>query len=265
MLPISRLRRESLILGLCFFLGACNAIPSQPNSGTGLAIQTSSIAASSSASSLAAAQISSLMHAWTCGNDWVDDRDGALYPTVRFGERCWMANNMNIGTMTAGEESQGTSCSSIKKHCYANSEENCETYGGLYQWDQAMCGSASGRAQGICPAGWHVPAHDEWTTLERAVCASGTCETDFPYDASATGWRGTNEGSLLKSGGFTGLLAGYRDTQGAFGYLAQYGNFWTSSQSDARAWFRDLGLNETTIGRNTENTLLGFSVRCVKD
>ncbi|PIU75308.1 MAG: hypothetical protein COS76_01505, partial [Candidatus Portnoybacteria bacterium CG06_land_8_20_14_3_00_39_12] len=38
--------------------------------------------------------------------------------------------------------------------------------GGLYQWNQAMCGSTTEGAQGICPAGWHIATDAEWCTLE---------------------------------------------------------------------------------------------------
>lgn len=206
--------------------------------------------------------------AWTCGNDWVDDRGDARYATTRVGTQCWMAEQMNIGVMISSGENQGTSCASVQKYCYQNSEEQCAIYGGLYQWSQAMCDSVAPGARGICPAGWHIPTHDEWTTLERSVCDSATCGTDFPYDAVTTGWRGTDESVRLKPGGtsgFNGALGGYRDLRGAFGYLGMYGNFWASSQSGANAWFRDLASAKDTIGRNVENPLLGFSVRCLKN
>lgn len=208
---------------------------------------------------------------WTCGNAWVDSRDSKSYATVLITGQCWMAQNMNVGTLTAGANNQGTSCPSaaeIEKYCYADSEANCTTYGGLYQWDQAMCGSATAGAQGICPVGWHIPTHDEWTTLERAVCDSGTCATDFPFDTSTTGWRGTNEGSSLKTGGdsgFAGLLAGIRNTDGSFDYLTTNGNFWASLQSGANAWGRYLSSGSATVYRNTGGKLYGFSVRCLKD
>ena len=208
---------------------------------------------------------------WTCGSAWVDSRDSKSYATVLISGQCWMAQNMNVGTLTAGAGNQGASCPSaaeIEKYCYSDNEANCTTYGGLYQWDQAMCGSATAGAQGICPVGWHIPTHDEYTTLERAVCDSGTCATDFPLDTSTTGWRGTNEGTSLKTGGtsgFNGLLAGYRNTNGSFYNLTTYGYFWTSLQSGANAWGRDLGSGDATVGRVADDELYGFSVRCLKD
>jgi uncharacterized protein (TIGR02145 family) len=205
---------------------------------------------------------------WTCGSAWVDSRDSKSYSTVLISGQCWMAQNMNVGTLTAGAGNQGSTCASIQKYCYSDNEANCTTYGGLYQWDQAMCGSATAGAQGICPVGWHIPTHDEWTLLERAVCDSGTCATDFPLDTTTTGWRGTNEGTSLKTGGssgFNGLLAGNRYTDGSFDDLTSNGYFWTSLQSGANAWGRGLYSGFATVYRYTYGKLFGFSVRCLKD
>jgi len=205
---------------------------------------------------------------FTCGGTWTDSRDGKTYATVMIGSQCWMAQNINVGTKVAGSGNQGSNCASIQKYCYSDNEANCTTYGGLYQWDQAMCGSVTAGAQGICPVGWHIPTHDQFTTLERAICVSGTCTTDFPFDTSTTGWRGTNEGTNLKSGGssgFNGLLAGYRSTDGSFGTLTAYGYFWTSLQSGANAWGRYPYSGRATVCRFTDDKLYGFSVRCLKD
>ena len=208
---------------------------------------------------------------WTCGDNFTDSRDSKTYSTVLIGSQCWMAENINVGTLTAGAGNQGTDCSSasaIDKYCYSDNESNCTTYGGLYQWDQAMCGGTTAGGQGICPLGWHMPTHDEFTTLERAVCASGTCATDFPYDTSTTGWRGTNEGTKLKSGGdsgFAGLLAGSREASGSFNYLSSYGYFWSSVQSGSNAWRRSLGSGYATVNRDAISKAYGFSVRCLKN
>ncbi|MBU4462083.1 hypothetical protein KKD91_03405 [Patescibacteria group bacterium] len=205
---------------------------------------------------------------WVCGNTLVDSRDAKTYSTVLIGSQCWMRQNINVGTLTAGANTQGTSCASIQKYCYSDTEANCTSNGGLYQWNQAMCGSTTAGAQGICPTGWHIPTHDEYTTLELTVCTSGTCATDFPYDASTTGWRGTNEGTTLKtvdSTHFSGLLAGDRGTGGSFFYLSSYGYFWTSLQSGTSAWYRKLSSGGASVYRGTFDKAYGFSVRCLKN
>ncbi len=151
--------------------------------------------------------------------------------------------------------------------------------GGLYQWGEMMQYVTTEGAQGICPTGWHLPTHDEYTELERAVCTSGTCTTDFPYDNTTTGLRGTNEGDKLKtagdcftcdgsegSSGFEALLAGNRAPGvGLFYDSGVYTLFWSSTESGANAWRPYLGSGNAGVSRNTLDKLYGFSVRCVKD
>jgi len=206
---------------------------------------------------------------WACGTAITDARDGKVYNTVLIDSQCWMQQNLNVGTMITGVagSNQGTSCASIQKYCYNDEEANCGTYGALYQWNQAMCGGTTVPATGICPAGWHLPTHDEWTLLELTTCTSGSCATDFPYNITTTGWKGTNEGTTLKNpaGSFRGLLAGYRGTGGGFFLVGSYGDFWSSVQSGTSAWYRFLFSGYASVDRTTIAKTDGFSVRCVKD
>ncbi len=239
---------------------------------------------------------------WNCGDTLTDSRDGQTYATVLVGSQCWMAKNLNYGTMTAGTNQQGSDCSSVaetEKYCYSNTEGNCTTDGALYQWAQMMCGAAScngtgesqpactSPVQGICPTGWHIPSHYEYTALEREVCDSGTCATDFPYNESATGWRGTNEGGQMKgtticgtypcwnspntgatnSSGLTVWPAGYRHYNNGFFYSrGSYAYIWSSSESDVNnAWRQFLHSGSAAVSWGVGNKSLGFSVRCLKD
>lgn len=215
---------------------------------------------------------------WTiCGDNLTDSRDNKTYGTVKIGNQCWMAQNLNVGARVAGSVSQGTSCSSIQKYCYNDSDTGCSgtgKYGGLYQWSQAMCGSAIAGTQGICPAGWHIPTHDEFTTLERVVCASlgtsaGTCANYFPYNTTTIGGRGANEGTALKDGGssgFNGVYAGGHSS--IFFNVGLNGYFWSSLQDSntSDAWVRYLYTGSSTVFRdNSKSKTNGFSVRCVKN
>jgi uncharacterized protein (TIGR02145 family) len=210
-----------------------------------------------------------------CGNTLTDSRDSQNYNTVSIGTQCWMAENINIGTMINGTTSQ-TDNSTIEKYCYDNNSSNCDTYGGLYQWDEMMQYVTTEGTQGICPTGWHLPSDDEWKTLEMNQGMSQA-------QADATGWRGTNEGSKLAgnaglwtngnldsnadfgASGFTGLPAGYRRTNGLFSDITNFTLIWSSSESGADAWGRRLRYYRAQVGRYSSDQAYGFSVRCLRD
>ncbi len=235
---------------------------------------------------------------WSCGGT-VDDTDGNTYSTVKIGDQCWMGENMRTTKYPDGSSiTKGPSANKIAGwntdrsyySCPPNisqSGEDCAAVGGaeklgmLYQWLAAMNGSTiTAGAQGICPSGWHIPTHDEFTTLEREVCTSGTCITDFPFNTTATELRGTDEGTKLKSGGTSGfecLLAGYRDADGGYcgralakspdadGLWSPLAGLWSSTSAGSDAWLRDLFLHDATVGRGTDGKANGYSVRCLKD
>lgn len=224
-------------------------------------------------SSAAATTTLGYIDSFTCGVSTVSDADGNIYNTVKIGSQCWMKQNLRVGTMITGATTQ-TNNGTIEKWCYENTLANCMTTnnpnypdGGLYQWDEAMQYSTTAGAQGICPAGWHIPTHDEFTTLERAVCTSGTCATDFPYDTTTTGYRGTTEGTKLKPSGTSGFelnLAGYGGS-GSFYYRSSFGFVWSSSESGANAWYRYVFSGGAPVGRYADTKSFGLSVRCLKD
>jgi len=122
--------------------------------------------------------------------------DDANWMTV--GTQRWAKTNLNVGTMVTGVTTQ-TNNSVLEKYCYNNLESNCTTNGAYYQWDEAMQYVTTASAQGICPVGSHIPSDNEWKTLEMSL--SGMTQAT----ADTTGWRGTDEGTKLKSGTPPGL------------------------------------------------------------
>ena len=172
----------------------------------------------------------------------------------------WATSSLNIGTMIAGTATPSNN-GTIEKYCYGDSEANCQAYGALYTWDEAMQYSTTAGAQGICPSGSHMPTDDEWKTLEMSL---GMAQAQ----ADTTGWRGTDEGTKLKSGGSSGLnipLAGYRTTAGSFAYLGSYAGVWSSSESGGSAWRRYLNSGGASVSRGTGVKAYGFSVRCLEN
>lgn len=214
-----------------------------------------------------------------CG-EVITDRDGYNYKTIRIGDQCWMAENLKTKTNVDGTCINGGSapCADASatdrnkgRACYGNIEANCDAYGALYTYSGIAGTLDTMGNQGICPDGWHIPTHNEFTALERAVCTSSTCETDFPYNTTTAGARGTNEGTSLKVGGcsrFNAILGGRREADGTtFAYMNTYTWFWSSQYSIPSVYRRLLTSTSGQIFRDAGN--LNFnrsqSLRCVKD
>ncbi len=197
---------------------------------------------------------------FVCGEVPLEDTDGNMYDTVMIGTQCWMAENLNVGNRIDGVVEMADN-GTTEKYCYNNDTDNCGTDGGLYQWNEMMQYSTTEGVQGICPDGWHIPTDTEWKTLEMELGMT---------QAQADGllWRGTDQGTQLKTGGTSGfdaLLAGNRTSDGLFNLRGSAAFFWSSTESGSSAWDRYLSSNEARVYRKTNNKANGFSVRCVKD
>lgn len=211
--------------------------------------------------------------------------EGEVYPTVQIGTQCWMQKNLNVGTRI--NSNQGgflqTDNGIIEKYCIQNEETNCDIYGGLYEWHEAMQYVTDSSAQGICPDGWHIPTDYEWEVMEGTVDSLYGIG-DIEWDA--TGWRGSNAGTRLKQeghslwepasvpgftgnnqSGFTALPGGYRREDGGhFFMVGYYAYFWTSTQLNIYgSYSRGLTYDYNTVYRKDNSLKHGFSVRCLKD
>lgn len=227
------------------------------------------------------------------GTTTVQDASGTSYSIVAIGNQCWMAENLNIGTRIDGANEQEND-SQIEKYCYEDSEANCDTDGGFYQWPEAMdlpsscistdcSGQVQSPHQGICPSGWHIPTDSEWTTLTDYLSADSQywCGGNSTYiakslastDAVQPNWTTSttacqvgNDRATNNTTGFTCLPAGYRDTGGVFYNRAKYSCLWSTLQDSAtNAWYRRLYYLSATVVRDGGSKTFGFSVRCLRD
>ena len=184
--------------------------------------------------------------------------EGQVYETVRVGDQCWMRENLNVGTMITSCQEM-TDNGIIEKYCQDDDPANCETYGGLYQWDEAMRYQDEEGVRGICPPGWHIPTKADWQELE-----------DFLGDnpggklKSFSGWNDPNTGANNLSG-FTALPGGHRGGACSLFYnIDQEGRWWTSNeQSSIGAWRQTLYHDSTTVNLNANFKYYGISVRCI--
>jgi uncharacterized protein (TIGR02145 family) len=183
---------------------------------------------------------------------------GKSYNTVQIGTQCWLKENLDIGTRIDGTQEQ-TNNSTIEKYCYNNNPNNCNTYGGLYQWSEAMQYTTAEGARGICPNGWHVPSYTEFQTLYTTVGHDGNA-------LRAIG-QGSGAGAGTNTSGFSALNEGDRSDSSTFEGLGYSAVFWNSTEYSATD-----AIYLILHGDNSEIHLgiaigkdYGFSIRCVKD
>jgi uncharacterized protein (TIGR02145 family) len=195
--------------------------------------------------------------------EFVDIRDGKVYVIVEIGEQVWMAENLNYGEIIEGDLNQEEN-QIAEKYSFYNDESYCNTYGGLYQWDEAMQYQSGQGSQGVCPDGWHLPTDDEWTTLVDYIGGSDI-GGDKLKEISTTYWHNPNTGATNESG-FSALPGGHRMENGQFVNLGEYTTFWSSTEySDHCSWYRQLENGISSVSRGEYEKYIGRSVRCIRN
>jgi uncharacterized protein (TIGR02145 family) len=217
----------------------------------------------------------------------VKDVDRNLYTTIKIGTQVWMAENLKTIKYNDGTDipnvTDATAWDTLTTpaYCWYNNDADTykATYGALYN-GYAVSTTTNG-GKNVCPSGWHVPTDDEWTTMENYLIAFG-----YNYDgttsgnkyakalASNTGWTSsTNAGAVGNTDypakrnvtGFTALPGGYRDFDGVFNYIGEYGIWWGSTEDIAYSFGRSLYYGFNDLIRDLYVKECGFSVRCVRD
>jgi TonB family protein len=186
----------------------------------------------------------------------VDFRDGKKYKSVKIGEQTWMAQNLDYNA-------EGSKC-------YDNKLANCEKYGRLYNWEDAMQ---------ACPDGWHLPDYDEWQTLaaftggkeiagQKLKAKNGWEKWDCEWTEIDDRGRTTKRSKCNSDNyGFSALPGGWGGSNGSFGFVGRNGIWWSANEYFIYDTSRLLGMRhdlEYTIddGGIPKSHLL--SVRCLK-
>jgi uncharacterized protein (TIGR02145 family) len=211
----------------------------------------------------------------------VTDIDGNVYNTVLIGEQCWLKENLRTTHYRNGTEipypgSDDAAWNSNTSGAYAwynNDIEWKDSYGALYNW------YATVNENGLCPTGWHVPTHDEWTVLtdfiggleaphgnELRSCKQlnaplpGGCNT-----AEHPRWDNHNTNYGTDDYGFALLPTGYRGG-GPFFSMGNNTHLWSSTNyGPAHAYGRNLYLGNGAMGVYSGQAKNGFAIRCVRD
>ncbi len=195
-----------------------------------------------------------------CGRDSILDIDGNLYPTVKIGDQCWLAENLRTTHIPDsplpnlvpidGRFCQGLFCQ--------------QKEGAHYTWTAMMNGAAaattpSAKIQGICPTGWHLPTRGHYDQLDKWLAVTGNGGSGFLAGAKM---KGANSSS-----GFNALFTGN------WGYgvytRAPQASFWTSTEyslSPEQEGMLIYVTEDTPFMNSThKDKPFGLNVRCIKD
>ncbi len=171
----------------------------------------------------------------------------ADYPAVQIAGLWWMQENLSVTRYQNGDSiPDGTadhpSWAQLSTGAWAYPDSQAalrRSFGLLYNW------YAANDPRGLCPTGWRLPTHDEWTALTNALGGE------------------TKAGAVLKaSQGW--LPAGFRGSDGTYGGLGSYAYWWSSTGSGINgAWGRFVDGTQSGIFMMDGYKGSAFSVRCV--
>jgi uncharacterized protein (TIGR02145 family) len=148
----------------------------------------------------------------------------------------------------------------------------------MYNWFAVNTGN-------LCPTGWHVPTDLEFEAMELYL---GMAPGGLLGQVDAWGWRGTDQGTQMKSitlwnnagngtntSGFNALPGGYRFAgDGSFNNVGDLSYWWTSDFDIATTfsptvigtgWYRRMDGDHTDVYRATTLQTAGKYIRCVQN
>jgi uncharacterized protein (TIGR02145 family) len=196
--------------------------------------------------------------------DTVVDVDGNVYHTVALGAMVYMAENLKVTHFRNGKEiamvkdTAGWRKAESAAFCnFRNDSVNVDLYGRLYN------GYVLTDTSAICPAGWHVPSFDEWTSL--MMCLGGKENAGgYLKEAGTLHWSNPNK-TMFTDNTFA-LPSGSRDRKGVFTRPGLTSNWWVAKEQEAEGFQGVMLTNETTaVTMIKPDKNAGLSVRCIRN
>jgi uncharacterized protein (TIGR02145 family) len=187
-------------------------------------------------------------------------------PSVTIGTQIWQSKNLDVPTYRNGDAipkvTDATQWANLTTGawCWYNNDSAtyAATYGRLYNW------YAVADPRNICPTGWHVPTHAEWTVLTDYL-GGWTVSGGKMKSTGTQYWQSPNTDATNESG-FSGLPGGNRGSNGPFNDVGTNGYWWSSTEGDTYfAWYRYLGYGSGYVYSYSNSKTSGFSVRCLRD
>lgn len=201
------------------------------------------------------------------------------YNTVSIGGQCWFAENLRTHHFDNGDAiSLSTSSEDWIYHRlnalptiafpqYDSLSLSAGAIGLIYN------GYAVNDNRGLCPVGWRVALDSDWQQLESNLGM-------LPSELSSTGWRGTDQGTKIKSSPSDNPAWDGTNESG----LGLFNNSWVESNGtfhgqDAKYWAptldnvngtpvmmrRQLRTGLSQIRREQSASGVGFPVRCIHE
>jgi uncharacterized protein (TIGR02145 family) len=191
----------------------------------------------------------------------VIDVDGNSYKTIEIGTQTWMAENLRTTKYKDNTNipmiSSSTPWAALSSPGFCWYNHDSISYGAIYNWYAV-------NTDNLCPAGWHIPSDDEWTTLTTFLGGENVAGNKL-RETGTTHWASPNSGAT-NSSGFSALPGGFCRYDGVFNNIRKHGYWWSVTEfSSIEVYYRDLASNYIYVNRSSSSKNSGFSVRCLKD
>ena len=220
---------------------------------------------------------------FSCGTSTVIDVDGNIYNTVAIGTQCWTKENLKVTKYndytpipldaTQTSPTDGTSLTwqnwDVGRYTIydnqASNGTNATNYGFMYNWYAAAGIITSGGAptKNICPSGWKVPTHGQWTILEQLL--GGPNSAGIALKSTSILWSFLTNANNTSD--FTALPGGRRQADGRFINVGTDAYLWSFPDIGSNVpWMRNLYTSDPDFySYNNYNKSVGASIRCLKD
>jgi len=194
------------------------------------------------------------------------DGDGNVYDTIVIGTQVWLAENLKTTKYNNGvsipriiDRTEWASMSSAAYCWYDNHPDFKNTYGALYNWYAV-------NARTLCPVGYHVPTKDDWTELIDYLGGEKVAGGKLK-ESGLIHWQSPNTDATNESG-FTAVASGYRNFDGNFNSIGEYGRWWSSSpgiESQKTAYRFSVSSGSSWVTDGLWEKTAGQSIRCIRD
>jgi len=241
-----------------------------PEFSSSVASSSSEVSSSSAEDALSSAEessssveeVSSSSVQYTVG--YIARSDDARYKFTSFMGYTWIAKN----EFTDCYDFWSSKCADSLGVCYDNDEENCEKYGRLYTWAEAMhlpdsCNykqcEYSVKQKSMCSGGYHVATYEDWQDLDFVLENSWDFEKMSYYLKSSEEWNGEN---LYE---FNILPGGYYQDDGEFVGLGEKTRFWAPYDGSLSSFISFDSSDAATFVTETPPENTRAYIRCVHD